>query len=50
MQQALLQARGSVEIATMVLESIADAGKAGTLSERHMRLCESALADLRGGT
>lgn len=50
LKQALLQSRGSVEIATLVLESIADAGKAGTLSERHMRLCESALVELRGAT
>lgn len=49
LKQALLQTRGSVDIATLVLESIADAGKAGTLSDRHMRLCESALAELRGG-
>lgn len=48
LKQALLQTRGSVDIATLVLESIADAGKAGTLSDRHMRLCESALAELRG--
>lgn len=50
LKQALLQSRGSVEIATLVLESIADAGKAGVLSDRHMRLCESALAELRGGS
>ncbi len=48
LEKALKQSRGSVEIATLVLESIADAGKAGTLSDRHIRLCESALADLRG--
>lgn len=48
LKQALLQTRGSVDIATLVLESIADAGKAGTLSDRHMRLCESALTELRG--
>ena len=48
LKQALLQSRGRVEIATLVLESIADAGKAGTLSDRHMRLCDSALNELRG--
>lgn len=48
LEKALLQSRGSVEIATLVLESIADASKGGTLSDRHIRLCESALADLRG--
>lgn len=48
LKQALLQSRGNVEIATLVLESIADAGKAGTLSDRHMRLCDSALNELRG--
>lgn len=50
LKQALLQSRGRVEIATLVLESIADAGKAGTLSDRHMRLCESALTELRSGS
>ena len=48
LKQALVRSRGSVDIATLVLESIADAGTAGSLSDRHMRLCDSALTDLRG--
>jgi hypothetical protein len=47
LQKALTQARGRVEIAGLVLESVKDASKTGTLSESHLRLCESALESLR---
>jgi len=46
LQKALIQARGRVEIAGLVLESVKDAGRTG-LSESHLRLCESALESLR---
>jgi hypothetical protein len=47
LQKSLTQLRGRVEIASLVLESVRDASKTGTLSESHLRLCESALESLR---
>jgi hypothetical protein len=47
LQKALTQARGRVEVAGLVLESVKDASKTGTLSDSHLRLCESALESLR---
>jgi hypothetical protein len=46
--RALTHVRGSVEIATLVLESVKDASRTGSLSESHLRLCDSALESLRG--
>jgi hypothetical protein len=43
----LAQARGCVEIATLVLESVAAAGKVGKLEDEHLRLCDVALNALR---
>lgn len=43
----LAHARGCVEIATLVLESVAVAGKTGPLDNEHLRLCDVALTALR---
>ena len=43
----LAHARGCVEIATLVLENVAAAGKVGPLEGEHLRLCEVALSALR---
>ena len=43
----LARARGCIEVASLVLESVTEAGKKGTLSEEHLRLCDSALGSLR---
>ncbi len=43
----LAHARGCVEIATLVLQSVAAAGKVGQLEDEHLRLCEVALTALR---
>ena len=43
----LAHARGCVEIATLVLESVAVAGRAGPLDGEHLRLCAVALEALR---
>jgi len=47
LKKALTHTRGSVEVASLVLESVVDAGRKGRLSEGHLRLCESALNSLR---
>jgi hypothetical protein len=44
---ALMRMRGAMQISGMVLESVADAGANGTLSEEHKRLCETALQALK---
>ncbi len=43
----LAHARGCVEIATLVLQSVAAAGKGAQLEDEHLRLCEVALNALR---
>jgi hypothetical protein len=43
----LAHARGCVEIATLVLESVATAGKVGPLEGEHLRLCDVALKAMR---
>jgi hypothetical protein len=47
LEKALVHTRGCVEVATLVLESVVDASRKGSLSEGHLRLCESALNSLR---
>ncbi len=42
----LAHARGCVEIATLVLQSVAAAGKAGQLEDEHLRVCDVALTAL----
>lgn len=43
----LAHARGCVEIATLVLESVAAAGRVGPLEDEHLRLCDLALKAMR---
>lgn len=43
----LARARGCIEVASLVLESVTEAGRKGPLSEEHLRLCDSALSSLR---
>ena len=43
----LAHARGCVEIATLVLESVTAAGKVGPLEDEHLRVCDLALNALR---
>jgi len=47
MQAMLSHARGCVQIATLVMESVAAAGKVGPLEDEHLRLCDVALKALR---
>lgn len=47
LKKGLLQARGRVEVASLVLESVIEAARQGSLSEAHLELCESALGSLR---
>jgi hypothetical protein len=47
LKEMLAHARGCVEIATLVLQSVAAAGQAGRLEEEHLRLCDVALTALR---
>ena len=47
LKKTLADARCNAEIASLVLESVVDAGRKGSLSEGHLRLCESALNSLR---
>jgi hypothetical protein len=42
LKKSLAQARSCIEVASLVLESIADAGHTNSLSERHLQLCEFA--------
>ena len=42
LKKSLAQARSRIEVASLVLESIADAGRSNGLSERLLRLCEFA--------
>lgn len=45
---ALARQRGRAAFATLVIESLAEAGRKGPLGEEHQKLCESALKSLRG--
>ena len=47
LKKALTHTRGCVEVASLMLESVVDAGRKGSLNEGHLRLCESALNSLR---
>jgi hypothetical protein len=46
---ALARQRGRAAFATLVIESLAEAGRKGPLGAEHQQLCESALRSLRGG-
>ena len=46
-RQALTRARGYVEVASLMLESVTEASRKGSLTEGHLRLCEAALDSLR---
>jgi hypothetical protein len=43
----LVHARGCVEIATLVLQSVVTAGKIGQLEDEHLQVCDVALSALR---
>jgi hypothetical protein len=47
LKTSLAHARSRIEIASLVLESIADASRTNSLSERHLHLCEFAQETLR---
>ncbi len=47
LKNSLLQARGRLEVAGLVLESVTESGRKGVLSDAHLRLCDSALGALR---
>jgi Sensors of blue-light using FAD len=47
LKKTLTSTRRSVEVASLMLESILDASRGGKLSEGHLHLCESALNTLR---
>jgi hypothetical protein len=47
LKRSLARMRGAMEISGLVLESVAAAGVHGTLSEEHLRLCDTALQALK---
>lgn len=47
LKKSLMQVRGRVEVASLVLESIREANRKGVLSDAHMGLCDSALGALQ---
>jgi hypothetical protein len=47
LKKALTHTRGCVEVASLMLQSVVDAGRKGSLNEGHLRLCEAALNSLR---
>ena len=49
LRTALARQRGRASFATLIIESLAEAGRKAPLGEEHQRLCESALKSLRGG-
>lgn len=49
LRKGLLQAQGRAEIATLVIESLVEAGRKGALGEEHLSLAESALGQARRG-
>ena len=48
LRTALARQRGRASFATLIIESLAEAGRKAPLGEEHQRLCESALKSLRG--
>jgi hypothetical protein len=49
LRKGLLQARGRAEVASLVLESLVEAGRKGALGDEHLRLAEAALGPARRG-
>jgi hypothetical protein len=49
LRKGLLQATGRAEVATLVLESLVEAGRKGELGDEHLRLAESTLGQVRRG-
>jgi Sensors of blue-light using FAD len=47
LKKTLSHTRGCVDVACLVLESVVDAGRRNSLSEEHLRLCDTALESLR---
>jgi hypothetical protein len=47
LKKTLSHTRGCIEIASFVLENVAEASRSGRLDEEQLRLCESALDTLR---
>jgi hypothetical protein len=47
LKKTLAHTRGCIEIASFVLESVAEASRKGSLSEDQLHMCESALETLR---
>jgi hypothetical protein len=47
LKKELTHTRGCIEIASFVLENVAEASRRGSLDEEQLRLCESALETLR---
>jgi hypothetical protein len=47
LKRTLTSTKRSVEVASLMLESVVDASRDGKLSEEHLRLCQSALDTLR---
>jgi hypothetical protein len=48
LQAALARQRGRAAFATLVIESLTEAGRKGPLGPEHLALCDSALKSLRG--
>jgi hypothetical protein len=46
LRRNLVQARSQAELTSLVLESMTHAARQGSLSDEHLRLCESMLATL----
>jgi hypothetical protein len=46
LKASLRKIRGNVEIARLVLESVAQAARSNSVSEAHLRLCEETLETL----
>jgi Sensors of blue-light using FAD len=49
LKKTLASTRRNVEVASLMLESVVDASRGGSLSDGHLRLCEQALNTLRQG-
>lgn len=49
LRKGLVQAKDRAEIATLVIESLVEAGRKGVLGEEHLRLAELALGQARRG-
>ncbi len=48
LRHEFVQQRGRASLATLVVESLAEAVRSGAVGEKHLRLCEWALKTLRG--